>query len=75
MQVYFVDIDVNEGKCVQKEFEDEFGQGMATFLELDVTDKERFEGIELKLIIFSAIQTTSTFMQASSACAKSNVTM
>ena len=44
MQVYFVDIDVNEGKRVQKELEDEFGHGMATFLQLDVTDKEKFEG-------------------------------
>ena len=44
MQVYFVDIDVNEGKHVQKELEDQFGRGMATFLELNVTDKEKFEG-------------------------------
>ena len=44
MQVYFVDVDVNEGKNVQKEFEDEFGEGMATFLECNVTDKDIFEG-------------------------------
>ena len=44
LQVYFVDIDVNEGKRAQKELEDEFVHGMATFLELNVTDKEKFEG-------------------------------
>jgi hypothetical protein len=48
IQVYFVDIDVNEGKQVQKEFENEFGQGMAAFLELNVTDKETFEGKTIK---------------------------
>ncbi|CAB4035033.1 Hypothetical predicted protein, partial [Paramuricea clavata] len=50
MQVYFVDVDVNEGKNVQKEFEDEFGEGMATFLECNVTDKDIFEGILSKVV-------------------------
>ena len=44
IQVYLVDVDVNEGKNVQKEFEDEFGEGMATFLECNVADKDIFEG-------------------------------
>ena len=46
-QVYFLDIDVNEGKTVQKEFEDEFGEGMATFYECDVRNKDRVEGINV----------------------------
>ncbi len=44
VQVYFLDLDVNEGQNVQKEFKDEFGEGMATFLECDVTDKDKVEG-------------------------------
>lgn len=42
--MYFVDVDVAEGEQVQKLFEDEFGHGMATFLECDVRDKRKFEG-------------------------------
>lgn len=35
---------MNEGRKVEKEFNDEFGAGMATFAECDVRDKEKFEG-------------------------------
>ena len=42
--MYFIDININVGKNTEKEFEDEFGQGMATFLECNVRDKEKFEG-------------------------------
>ncbi|XP_028400418.1 15-hydroxyprostaglandin dehydrogenase [NAD(+)]-like [Dendronephthya gigantea] len=44
-KVYFLDLDVTEGKIVQKNFEDEFGKGKATFLECDVTDTNKIEGI------------------------------
>ncbi len=49
--MYFVDIKVNEGERVQKEFEEEFGPGMATFLECDVRDKQKFEGNVTKVVI------------------------
>ncbi|XP_028400405.1 15-hydroxyprostaglandin dehydrogenase [NAD(+)]-like isoform X2 [Dendronephthya gigantea] len=44
-KVYFLDLDVTEGKIVQKNFEDEFGKEKATFLECDVTDTNKIEGI------------------------------
>ncbi len=44
MQVYFLDVDVSEGRNVEKEFKDEFGEGMATFQECDVRDKDKVEG-------------------------------
>lgn len=49
-KVYLVDIDVHEGNRVQKEFENGFGVGMATFLECNITDKDKFEGILSKIV-------------------------
>ncbi|XP_028402031.1 uncharacterized protein LOC114524972 [Dendronephthya gigantea] len=49
-KVYFLDIDVDEGKNVQNEFEDKFGQGKAIFLECNVTNYEILEAIISKVV-------------------------
>ena len=51
--MYFVDININVGKNTEKEFEDEFGQGMATFLECNVRDKEKFEGNVAIVVVYT----------------------
>ena len=40
-----MDVKVDEGEKVQKDFEEEFGRGMATFIECNVRDKHKFEGM------------------------------
>jgi hypothetical protein len=41
--VHFLDIDADEGKKTQKEFDDKFGAGKAKFVHCDVSKTDELE--------------------------------
>lgn len=43
--MYILDIDEEEMKKVQKQFDDEYGEGQAMCIKCNVTSQEEFESI------------------------------
>ena len=50
-----MDIDAEEGRKVEAVFDKEYGEGMAKFVECDVADSKKFEGIIFYLVYWLLI--------------------
>ena len=49
VKVYFLDVDITEGKSVQQHLDKEYGKGLAIFYSCDVTNAEQFKDILTKI--------------------------